>query len=405
MGAPQVTWEDVLTQIIDESHLVTGDQLSAMVDRAVQRLGLTATVLVIDLAQRTLTPVQRLPGTPVPVEGTVAGRAYQLGEILPGSEGGGRVLWVPMLDGADRVGVLRIGLGPEVVDDGQLRRRSWALSGLLGHILISKLPYSERLRWMRSGDALSASAELLWQLVPPRTFATDRLVVTALLEPWDRVAGDAYDYAMDGDDTFLAVFDGVGHDLRAGQDTALAMTAIRLARRQGIRDLASLAVHADDLLTEQPGRAQFVTAVLATLNTDTGGLQYVLAGHPPPLLLRGGRAVKELRHPPRLPLGVRGTPQDRLTVGREQLEPGDRLLLYSDGITEARNAHGEFFGERRLVDFTTRAELDRLPAPETLRRLTAAVLAHQGGQLQDDATLVLADWSTDAREDLFPTFR
>jgi serine phosphatase RsbU (regulator of sigma subunit) len=106
-----------------------------------------------------------------------------------------------------------------------------------------------------------------------------------------------------------------------------------------------------------------------------------------------------------MPLGLRRMPPDRLKVGYEQLEPGDRLLMYSDGITEARNAHGEFFGEQRLVDFTGRAELAALPAPETLRRLTAAVLAHQGGRLQDDATLVLVDWSSDASRNLFPTLR
>ena len=403
MDVPQVTWEDVLTQIINESHLVTGDELSAMVDRAVRPLGFTAEVLAVDLAQTALTPVRPQPGTPVAVEGTIAGRAYQLGQILPGNEGDERVLWVPMLDGADRAGVLRIGLSPAVVDDAPLRRRCWALSGLLGHILVSKVPYSERLRWMRSGGSLSPSAELLWQLVPPRTFATDRLVVTALLEPWDRVAGDAYDYAVNAEDAFFAVFDGVGHDLQAGHDTALAISAIRLARREGVTDLAALAAHADRLLTAQPGPAQFVTAVLATLDTATGLLQYVLAGHPPPLLVRHGRAIKELGQPPRPPLGLQRLPANRLEVGREQLEPGDRLLLYSDGITEARNAHGEFFGEHRLVDFTRRAELAALPAPETLRRLTAAVLTHQGGRLQDDATLVLVDWSTDASRNLFPT--
>ena len=185
--------------------------------------------------------------------------------------------------------------------------------------------------------------------------------------------------------------DGVGHDLQAGHDTALAITAIRLARREGVSDLPTLAAHADHLLTTQPGPAQFVTAVLATLDTATGVLQYVLAGHPPPLLVLQGRAIKELGHPPRMPLGLQRTPPDRLKVGYEQLEPGDRLLMYSDGITEARNAHGEFFGEQRLVDFTGRAELAALPAPETLRRLTAAVLAHQGGRLQDDATLLLVD--------------
>jgi Stage II sporulation protein E (SpoIIE) len=403
VGVSQVAWEDVLTQIINESHLVTGDELSAMVDRAVRALGCTAEVLAVDLAQTALTPVRPQAGTPVAVEGTIAGRAYQLGQILSGSEGDERVLWIPMLDGADRAGVLRIGLSPAVVDDAPLRRRCWALSGLLGHILVSKVPYSERLRWMRSRGSLSPSAELLWQLVPPRTFATDRLVVTALLEPWDRVAGDAYDYAVNAEDAFFAVFDGVGHDLQAGHDTALAISAIRLARREGVTDLAALAAHADDLLTTQSAPAQFVTAVLATLDTATGVLQYVLAGHPPPLLVRHGRAIKELGHPPRPPLGLQRLPPNRLNIGHEQLEPGDRLLLYSDGITEARNAHGEFFGEHRLVDFTSRAELAALPAPETLRRLTAAVLTHQNGRLQDDATLVLVDWSTDASRNMFPT--
>jgi hypothetical protein len=398
-----MTWEDVFTKIIDDSHLATGDDLSAMADRAVQPLGLRAEVLGVDIAQAMLSPVRREPATPVAVEGTLAGRAYQLGEIVPARDGDGRVLWVPMLDGADRAGVLRIGLPAGVVDDGSLRQRCWALSGLLGHILVSKVPYSERLRWIRGGAALSAPAEMTWQLVPPRTFATERLVVTALLEPWDKVAGDAYDYAVDTGDAFFAVFDGVGHDLQAGHDTALAITAIRLARRQGVTDLSTLAAHADDLLLAQPGPAQFVTAVLASLDTTTGALQYVLAGHPPPLLVRRGRAVKELGHPPRTPLGLRQPSADRSSVGREQLEPGDRLLLYSDGITEARDADGEFFGEDRLVDFTRRAELAGLPAPETLRRLTAAVLAHQGGRLQDDATLLLVDWSADASRNLFPT--
>ena len=139
MGTPRALWADVFAQIIDDAHLVTGDQLSGMVDEAVRSLGLTAEVLVVDLAQGVLTPVRPQPGRPVEVEGTLAGRAYQLGEIFGGTGAAGeRVLWVPMLDGTDRAGVLRIGLAAGVVDDLDLRRRCWALSGLLGHILVAK---------------------------------------------------------------------------------------------------------------------------------------------------------------------------------------------------------------------------------------------------------------------------
>jgi serine phosphatase RsbU (regulator of sigma subunit) len=217
------------------------------------------------------------------------------------------------------------------------------------------------------------------------------------------VAGDAYDYSVDAHVVHLAVFDGVGHDLHAGLTTALAVTAIRNARRNGESGLISLAAHADTLLAEQPGPANFVTAALARLDTQTGALSYLLAGHPPPMLIRDGRIVKELAVTPRLPLGLGLSGGWEATVGEEQLEPGDRVLLYSDGVTEARDADGEFFGEQRLADFTERASKARLSAPETMRRLAAAVLSQQNGQLQDDATLLMVEWSTANHQRIFPT--
>jgi hypothetical protein len=403
MGKWREGWAAVLARVIDDSHLVTGDQLSVMLNGAVHEVGLTADVLVVDLPQRVLNPMSLHRSSPVQVEGTIAGRVYQLGQILPATDDNGdRLLWVPMLDGTERIGVLRIGLGEGVIDDENLRKWSWSLAGLMGHILMTKIAYSDRLRGLRTNRTLSVPSELLWQLLPPRTFASERTVVTALLEPHDQVAGDAYDYAADSTTLNLAVFDAVGHDLQACLTTALAMTAIRNTRRGGETDLAIQADRASQLIIEQPGPRRFVTAVLARLNTETGLLRYLLAGHPPPLLVRGGRVVKELAHPPRRPLGFAPAPTGDQVIAEEQLEPGDRLLLYSDGVIEARDATGEFFGEQRLVDFTERASLAELSAPETLRRLTAAVLAHQGGQLQDDATLLMVDWSANAHRRMSP---
>ncbi|GAA4740874.1 hypothetical protein [Actinomycetospora chibensis] len=178
------TWGDVFTTLTDRSHLVVGEGLSAMVDEAVRPLGLHADVLLVDLGQRVLTSVRVDPPAAQSVDGTLAGRAFQYGEFVAGfSDDGRRLLWVPMLDGTERAGVVSLELGPDVVDDLEFRRRCWTLSGLMGHIAIAKLPYSDRVRRLRAPRPLTVAAELLWQLVPPRTFATDNVCVTALLEP------------------------------------------------------------------------------------------------------------------------------------------------------------------------------------------------------------------------------
>ncbi|HVL83482.1 MAG TPA: PP2C family protein-serine/threonine phosphatase [Pseudonocardia sp.] len=421
-------WAAALAQVIDAAHLSAGEQMSVMVDAAVRPLGLTAELFMVDLGQHTLTPVTLDTDGRLDVDATLAGRCYQLGEILPGTgHDGERVLWVPVLDGSDRAGVLRVGLdhtddhagdpvdgqtygagrggdgAADGVEDGaELRRWLWTFAGLVGHILMAKLVYSDHLRRIRAGTSLSQASELLWQLLPPRTFATERVVVSALLEPHADVAGDAYDYNVERDVIDLAVFDAAGHDLQAGLTTAVAITAVRNARRAEKTDLLAIAAQVDDVIATRPG-LQFATAVLARLDTTTGMMDYLIAGHPAPLLLRAGTVVKELGAAPRVPLGVIISGASPGQVGREQLEPGDWLLFYSDGIVEARDENGEFFDEQRLIELLERAAAGHLSAPETLRRLTAAVLGHQGGVLQDDATLLLVEWSPTAHLRMFPT--
>ena len=403
-------WAAALVLVIDTAHLSAGDRLSDMADRAVRPLGLAVELYLVDLGQRSLIPVTPGPGPRFDVDATLAGRCYQIGEVLPGSDAdGGRLLWVPVLDGTDRVGVLRVDLdrsdGPPAPedDDEDLRRWLWTLAGLLGHIVMTKLVYSDHLRRIRSNGPLSQASELLWQLLPPRTLATTRAVVSALLEPHADVAGDAYDYNVEGDVIDLAVFDAAGHDLAAGLTTALAITAVRNARRADSTDLLAIAARVDEVISSQPGPLQFATAVLARLDTATGVLDYLIAGHPAPLILRGGKVVKELAATPRVPLGitVAGAPPGE--ISREHLEPGDQILFYSDGIVEARDEHGEFFDEERLIELLEHAAAGGLSAPETLRRLTAAVMDHQGGVLQDDATLLLVEWSSMGHHRMFPT--
>ena len=402
-------WEAALDHVIQGAHLAIGEDLSTLLDDAVRPLGLTAEMLVADTAQRVLTALRPGPPHRIDLAASIGGQAYQLGEILPDADAdGGPLLWVPVLDGTDRLGVVRVGFtghGDRAAhDDTRLRRRLLTMASLMGHVLGSKTVYSDQLRRRRSNGPLTPASELLWQLLPPRTVATERVVVSATLEPQRDVAGDAFDYNVEGDVVDLAVYDAAGHDLRASITTALAITGVRNARRSGEEDLAAIAAHADTLIDAQPGPRQFATAFLARLDTVRGTLAYLNAGHVPPLLIRRGNVVQRLEGPHRAPLGIT-RPQGWKETAQQQLEPGDRLLIYSDGITEARDQHGVFFGEDQLVELTEHAAAAGISTPETLRRLATAVLDHQQGRLQDDATLVLVEWSAAGHERMLPTLR
>jgi len=152
-------------------------------------------------------------------------------------------------------------------------------------------------------------------------------------------------------------------------------------------------------LEEHVGDLRFATAVLCHLNLDTGDLRYINAGHPPPFVLRRGRVVRRLDRGRRLPLGL---DDPRIEVAEETLEPGDRLLMFTDGMTEARDRSGALFGEQRLIDLVERHGMVGLPPPETLRRLSHAALEHYSGPPGDDATLMMVEWSPDAAQRVLP---
>ena len=193
---------------------------------------------------------------------------------------------------------------------------------------------------------MSLPAGMQWDLLPPLSARTAGALIAGALEPAYDIAGDAFDYAINGTDLHLAIFDGLGHGLGSTLLTGLAVGAYRHARRDGapVADMhaaidAALAGHYDDI--------SFATGIIARLATGSGRLEWSCAGHPRPLLLRGRKIVAELSCDPVLPFGLGdGTPNPGVT----ELEPDDAVLLYTDGVTEARTADGEQFGPDRLVD-------------------------------------------------------
>jgi hypothetical protein len=398
------SWYAVLAEVVNKSHTASADDLVEIISAAASRVGVHAEIYLADRPQLQLRPVRPEGGAPMSIDSTIAGRAFRLMEFTEaeGPPGERPVVWMPVLNGTERLGVIRLELplGTDV-RDGWLREQCWVLTGLVGHLLMTKFAYSDLLHQVRRPDPLSVPAELLWQLLPPQTFACHQLVVTATMEPYDQVGGDGYDYAVDARTAHLAVFDAVGHDIEAGLTCALALAATRNARRAGA-GLIQAAALADEVIRGRFDDFRFATAVLAELDLETGVLSYLNAGHPPPVLLRSGRVVKTLEGPARPPLGLGHLKPEPPLVRQEQLEPGDRVLLHTDGVTEARGSGGEEFGLERLVDLTERQDGAGLPPPETLRRLTRAVLDHEAGGLQDDATLLLVEWTDGRPPDLLP---
>src|SRR5439155_11536397 len=90
------------------------------------------------------------------------------------------------------------------------------------------------------------------------------------------------------------------------------------------------------------------------------------------------------------------------TEGEEWLQPGDMVLLYTDGLTEARRPDGQLFTVERLAEFIEREAANGLPAPETLRGLREAIIERGEGSLRDDATALLVEWRRGTQHALLP---
>jgi phosphoserine phosphatase RsbU/P len=394
----ELGWLQAFGELLASSHLTQADELAGKVDAAVQRLGMSATVFLVDHEQvmmRALPVPGRAAPRPVPVDGSLAGRAFTLvqPEPDPGSPG---LLWTPLLNGTERLGVIGFVL-PGGVDarESVWQRRCELMAGMTAHLVTAKSFHGDILPVTRRSQPMTTAAELMWKVLPPLTSSHERLALTSILQPCYDIGGDGFDYAVDGDHARLVIWDAMGRGLPAAVAGAVAISAIRAARRAGA-DLAEQAHAADTDLTEQfdpTGQIRFVTALLLDADLETGHLRYLNAGHLPPLLLRKGKLVSALRSGKRMPLGV---PEVGDGVAEETLLAGDRLLLYTDGVTEARAHDGSRFGTDRLVSLAEEAEQAGLPAPETLRRLALAVARHQDGPPRDDATLMLLHWSRDA---------
>ncbi|MFI6152814.1 PP2C family protein-serine/threonine phosphatase [Kitasatospora sp. NPDC051170] len=246
-----------------------------------------------------------------------------------------------------------------------------------------------------------AAQRVLLRPLPERIGPLHLAAVYLAAEAEAQVGGDLYAAARTATGTRLLVGDVRGKGLSSLGDAALLLGAFRAAAHLHA-ELPDLAAYLDGSVSwdlaqlaeqkrissgggEEAGES-FITAVLLDIPDDGTEVRLIDCGHPPPLLLRPGGPVALTARRPAPPLGLGELAPARYEVEAYPFGPGDRLLIYTDGVIEARDA------QRRFYPLTERiAAWCGEPPAALLRHLRGDLLDHVGGHLDDDAAMVVVD--------------
>ncbi len=341
-------------------------------------------VYMADFSREILLPVSE-GHAPEPVTDTPAGRTFFTGKTSAVTANGYTRLWVPVTEQTARIGVLALSVADH---DPETIRQAELLGIFAGLILATSKRANDTPRRRQQGRPMSLPASMQWDLLPPWTIRVPGALAAGILEPAYDIAGDIFDYAIDDGVIHFALIDGMGHGIDSTVLAGLSVGAYRHARRQGA-SIAETHVAVDAALAGRYDDLSFATGVIGTLAVATGRLEWTVAGHPQPLLLRGRSEVTELECTPTIPFGLgAGTPG----IHALDLKPDDAVLFYTDGVTEAHNPDRELFGLDRLSALLVKEAAGEQEAEELLRRMVRGVLEHQGADLRDDATMLLLRW-------------
>jgi len=288
------------------------------------------------------------------------------------------------------IGMLALACGVllAIYDDlASSRRGVIALSAIAGVTVAGVIASVARRRRERELADFKAIAEAAQQIllrpvprnIPPVDMAV-RCVSAAALA---RIGGDLYEAISAGGGVRLIIGDVLGKGLPAARTAAVVLGAFREAAYDAT-DLPQVAARIEASLQHQEAAEEFVTAVLAQVSADGDKAEILNCGHPPPLLIRDGEVTALTPPEAGLPLGLASlSPQPREACA-VPLKSGDRLLFYTDGISEARDKQGTFYPIERSGALLGLADLGL-----ALDMLVEDVIGHVGHALQDDAAILL----------------
>jgi AcrR family transcriptional regulator len=244
--------------------------------------------------------------------------------------------------------------------------------------------YSDVFDAARRRKDMTPAAEIQQSLLPPRIVRMGSGELAGSVIPAYEVGGDWFDYVENRDGAWIAIADGAGRGPRAAALSSVALAALRAARRNDAT-LEEAAHTMDETVAAAGGPEFFVTAVIARWHPAYSLFSWINLGHPPPLLIRADDMPEELATQPDLPLGL----TDRARSFRRhqrRLLVGDRLVLYTDGISRRRTPDGPFDvgGIANAVRGATRRS-----ATAAARAIQEAVVSASEDPLPDDAAVVV----------------
>jgi sigma-B regulation protein RsbU (phosphoserine phosphatase) len=261
------------------------------------------------------------------------------------------------------------------------------LVACLGYVVVNRVFQTER-RVAAVGRELETARQIQRSILPKRPPALDGLSIAAHYDSMAEVAGDFYDFVVTPSGQLgVLVADVSGHGVPAA--LVASMVKIALAVQEGeIGDPGLVLTRMNRALC---GRFElaYVTATFALIDPRTRTLTYAVAGHPSPLLVRATGHVESLDERGMV-LGF--LPDARYTSTTvTDVVGGDRIVFYTDGITEASRDDGEFFGDRQFRDVLT-IGLSQ-PADRFLATLVDRARQWTGADFEDDVTVVVVDWT------------
>jgi phosphoserine phosphatase RsbU/P len=247
-------------------------------------------------------------------------------------------------------------------------------------------------------QSLQLAREIQMGLIPkdfPAFPQISHIDIFGAIEPAQEVGGDLYDFfLLDGNRICFIIGDVSDKGIPAALFMAMVRTAFRIAALAANESIATIIRRLNDFLCESNHSQMFVTVFAGILDLRDGTIQYADGGHEPPYILRAGGGAQMIDKIGGLALGF--LPGYEYRQGSIQLSPGDSLILYTDGITEAMDADHHLFGANRIQDVLDRAT-GGISAQGISKILLGGVAVFVGGAHQsDDITLLVLRYGEDA---------